>query len=284
MQVALELQTLSPFRTPQLTTMLTSLLFVAITLQSAPANPHLEYGTPKYVAGDTTTTLIVRKGYALLHDNSNNIPIWVSWKLTKKDLAPPQVTRVKARFLQDPILAAKGLGATSDYYVGSGFQRGHMAPAADMGRSAGTMKECFYMSNMVPQNGPLNGGKWGQLEATCRKWATKYGAVTMIAGPVPDAFPSGMLGGFYNDFLARGIVAIPHRLFKIVIRKGKNGKVLALGFMMKNEKPGPKEGPTTTWRVSIRAIEKQTGLDFLSHLSKAEQDRIENAVPPKLWP
>ena len=48
-------------------------------------------------------------------------------------------------------------------YSHSGYDRGHMAPAADMKFSAQAMTECFYMSNMCPQLHNLNAHSWERV-------------------------------------------------------------------------------------------------------------------------
>jgi endonuclease G len=53
-------------------------------------------------------------------------------------------------------------------YEKSGYDRGHLAPAADMGFSKITMAESFYYSNMSPQVPGFNRGIWKQLEEQTR--------------------------------------------------------------------------------------------------------------------
>jgi len=50
-----------------------------------------------------------------------------------------------------------------------------MAPAADMEWNQQAMIECFYLSNMVPQNPPMNQIIWRILEEDVRNWAVDWG-------------------------------------------------------------------------------------------------------------
>ena len=63
--------------------------------------------------------------------------------------------------------------STGDY-TKSGYDRGHMAPAADMKWNKQAMEESFYMSNICPQNPNLNRGDWNDLEEKSRQMAKKY--------------------------------------------------------------------------------------------------------------
>ena len=103
---------------------------------------HLKHGTPVVSVADGT--LIVREGYALLHDNERQIPLWVAYRLDPKDLMR-DVKRTDD-FREDPML--RGDRAEPDDYRGSGYSRGHMAPAADMKKSTHVMSESFYLSSL----------------------------------------------------------------------------------------------------------------------------------------
>lgn len=62
-----------------------------------------------------------------------------------------------------------GYRAELDDYSGSGFDRGHMAPAGDMKRSRKVMSESFFLSNMSPQVGiGFNRHIWKNLEEAVR--------------------------------------------------------------------------------------------------------------------
>jgi endonuclease G len=55
-------------------------------------------------------------------------------------------------------------------YSNSGFDKGHMAPAADMVTDK-EMDESFLLSNMTPQSSKLNEQKWRLMEAYVRSKA-----------------------------------------------------------------------------------------------------------------
>jgi endonuclease G, mitochondrial len=109
-------------------------------------------------------TLLCRMGYLLSHSVETKTPIWVAEHLTSEKADGTTVQRESAKFQPDPDLI-KGERAELKDYAKSGYDRGHMAPAADMKWDRDAMTECFYLSNMVPQTGRgMNQGIWKNLE------------------------------------------------------------------------------------------------------------------------
>jgi endonuclease G len=63
------------------------------------------------------------------------------------------VSRDNSRFTDDAHIPELFRAYTKDY-TGSGYDRGHMSPAADALRSQQAMDETFLMTNIAPQIGP----------------------------------------------------------------------------------------------------------------------------------
>lgn len=61
--------------------------------------------------------------------------------------------------------------ATHNDYTRSGYDRGHLVPAADRSASISSMKSTFIMSNVCPQVPSLNRGEWKRWEDACRSYA-----------------------------------------------------------------------------------------------------------------
>jgi len=72
--------------------------------------------------------------------------------------------------------------ATNVDYQGSGYDRGHLAPAGDMSWSSQTMEESFFYSNMSPQVPGFNRGIWERLEDQVREWAIENQDIYVVTG------------------------------------------------------------------------------------------------------
>jgi len=212
--------------------------------------------------------LLCRKGYLLSHSPDNKTPIWVIEHLTEEK-ASGTIPRYN-KFEADPDLNVGERAELGDY-KGSKFDRGHMAPAADMRWAQQAMEECFYLSNMVPQVGRgFNQGIWKNLEEHVRDWAINRGELYVFTGPIYD--------GGVKEVIGKNKVAVPTHLYKIVYDPHK---AEAIAFIMPNQKLNSADMPS--YIVTIRDIEKKTGLDFLSSLDKPVQDLIETKKATMLW-
>lgn len=221
------------------------------------------YGTP-----GTTGDLLCRKGFLLSHDPVKKTPVWVVEHLTEAKASGP-VER-KDSFKADPDLPEGKRSELSDY-KGSGFDRGHMAPAADMKWDRQAMYECFYLSNMVPQAGKgMNQGIWRVLEEKVRRWALKRGEVYIYTGPVYDSAKTETIGS--------NRVAVPTAIYKVVFDPKAQE---AIAFMMPNRPLNTKDMPK--YIVSVREVEIATGLDFFNTFNRATQESIESVKPSAIW-
>lgn len=220
------------------------------------------YGVPS-LTGD----LLCRRGFLLAHDPAKKTPVWVAEHLTR-DKSKGAVKR-SDDFQPDSDLAHGKRAELADY-KGSGYDRGHMAPAADMAWDDQAMTESFYLSNMVPQAGVgMNRGIWMELEKKVRRWAKERGELYVYSGPIYDRQPKT---------IGRNRVAVPSFLFKVVLDPQEKE---AIAVIMPNHKLNTADMPN--YLVSVREVEKQTGLEFFSTLPVADQDRMETVRAPQFW-
>ncbi len=117
-------------------------------------------------------SIVDHKYYSLCYSEEHEQAAWVSYNLTINEVYG-DITRTN-NFREDPYIREGS--ATLDDYRGSGFDRGHLAPAADMAFSTIAMSESFYLSNMSPQAPSFNRGIWKKLESYVRKLAFTYGS------------------------------------------------------------------------------------------------------------
>lgn len=201
--------------------------------------------------------IIEHKAYTVSYNENWRIPNWVAYELTRSE-ASGNGDRAD-RFEPDP--EVDGASASYKDYSASEYDRGHMAPAGDMKWDRTAMNECFYLSNICPQNHNLNSGDWNDLEMQIRYWAKKYGNVYITCGPIVSDHPE-TIG--YND------VAVPDAFFKVCLCQ-IDGTWQGIGFVFEN-KAGHKR--LTSYCKSIDEVEKITGIDFFPNL----EDNIENKV------
>lgn len=204
------------------------------------------------------------------HNPERKTPDWVAEHLTREraNTAAPRSDDFRA----DPDLAPGKRAELSDY-KGSGFDRGHMAPAANMRWHKDAMSESFFLSNMAPQIGPgMNRGIWAALEERVRAWAVTRGEVYIFTGPiyVPAGAPAKTIGG--------NRVAVPSHFYKIVFDPVR---VEAIVFILPNESLKTKDLPK--FIVSVRDVEQVTGLNFLSNINEHVQELVETVRQGALW-
>jgi endonuclease G len=242
------------------------IFFCASSVLAGPIEDCAEYA--KYGVPGTDGNILCRKGFLLAHDSYYKTPIWVVEHLTK-DKANGTLKR-KDNFKPDPDLNTGERAELSDY-KGSGYDRGHMAPAADMKWDKAAMNECFYLSNMVPQVGPgMNQGIWSVLEEKVRQWALERNELYIFTGPVFEGEEVETIGS--NE------VAVPDKLYKIIFDPIK---IKSIAFLMPNKAINTDDMPN--YIVSIREVEDLTGLDFFPELEKNVQDMIETSKAPAIW-
>lgn len=209
---------------------------------------------------------IKHQAYELYYVNEAEEAAWVAYTLTDEHLNGPY--HRSNNFETDP-LVKQGSADNLDY-AHSGFDRGHLAPAADFSWSSSAMQESFYYSNMTPQDPSFNRGKWKDLEEQVRDWAALYHYVTVITGPVLTT-ASGSIG---HDH-----VLVPKQYYKIIL-SSENGNPKAIGFLMENHALHSK---LTSYATSIDNIEKISGLNFFEGLSDSLENKIESTVNIQQW-
>lgn len=140
-----------------------------------------------------------------VYSSSLGLPVYIAWDVTRDDIG--SVKREPAMpFRADPRLGSDAVRSSD--YSRSGYQRGHMVPAADRSSSLEAMQETFVMTNVCPQLPSLNTGAWKRLENYERVCALRRGRVHIRVAPI-----------FIHedtDRIAGGRVAVPHGYIKVI--------------------------------------------------------------------
>lgn len=197
--------------------------------------------------------IIVHKAYTLSFNLQTNEPNWVAWELTSHE-TEGTLGRTND-FEPDPKVPSEHQVYSYDY-KGSGYDRGHMAPAADMKWNPQVMEECFYMSNMCPQIHALNDGGWKRLEDACRRWAERYGNIYIVCGPIFDKEKVAESIGVDHE------VKVPEAFFKAIVCM-QEGHQMGIGFIFENSETKQTLGGTA---ITIDAVENATGYDLFPNL------------------
>ena len=217
---------------------------------------------PKYEADDT---IIRHLGYTLSYNSKYKQANWVAYLLTKDET----VKRFQRGeyFATDPLIPGTNLAVD---YAKSGYDRGHLAPAADMGWSMETMVQSFFYSNMSPQLPRFNRGIWKKLEMQVRNWAIEYDSLYIVTGPI------------FSDsikFIGPHRIAVPNAYYKVILDNHK-GKEKMIGFIMKNE--GSKK-TLQSFVVNVDIVEVITDIDFFPNLEDSMETRLESLVVLNTW-
>lgn len=133
------------------------------------------------------------------------IPTQVRWIVNKANLGSSK-RDPSWRFMND-VPAPYGR-ATHDSYSRSGYDRGHMAPAADYARPIYLCRETFRISNICPQTPALNRGLWKKTEIQERSLAISNNSVRVLAIPLILKADTTWIGG--------KVVAVPDAFIKVI--------------------------------------------------------------------
>lgn len=211
--------------------------------------------------------IIRHTGYTVSYNKDTKLPNWVSYELTRAETKGKE--KRSNRFIADPLV--KGAIATNADYTRSGYDKGHMAPAADMKWSPVAMNESFYFSNMCPQHPQLNRRGWKKLEDKIRDWAVADSAIIIICGPVIKKQPKT---------IGKNKVIVPQQFFKVILSPFVK-PMRAIGFLFNNEQS---VDPLSAYVVTVDSIERLTNMDFFSLLPDEIENKIEAEANYFQWP
>jgi endonuclease G, mitochondrial len=245
---------------------------------------HCPLGRPKLdpTFGFGPTRFVIRDGHVLQHSSRDKIPIWVCEGIAPQQLSG-SLTRADA-FKADSLLPVGERSELADY-KGSGYDRGHMAPAADQTKDARLKRETFFLSNMSPQVPQLNQQLWKALESKVRDWLLARGGGYAITGSLfydpAEEQPRTADGLIPFAEIGKGKVAVPTHFYKIVVAKDQAGRWQAIAFVMEN-KNYPRPFDFQSFEQPIDWIEERAGIDFMPDLNARDEPRVEGSVPA-LW-
>lgn len=209
--------------------------------------------------------IVNHSNYSLAYSEQHEQPYWVLYHLTP-DMVNGSVSRTDD-FRPDPAVSTQSASLAD--YKGSGYDRGHLCPAADMKQSALAMSETFYLSNMSPQNASFNRGIWKSLESTVRNWSLAENGIWVVTGAV---FKDN------KGTIGTNKVSVPGYYYKIVYDNTGDEKMIAL--ILPNAK-GEKQ--LSDYVVTVDKVEELTGIDFFPQLDDTIEEKLESQSDPTKW-
>ena len=247
-------------------------IIVAFSFKEGPQ--HIESLYLKSEIGDTLFYPRIDSGELVLHhmyydfvyEEDHEQAKWIFYKLYPSYIV--KSFERKNDFRSDPYVTS-GSADHSDYR-GSGFDRGHLMPAADMVWSKKALSESFYYSNMSPQHPSFNRGIWKRLESRVRKWVSQADSLYIVTGP--------KLNTKLNR-IGPNEVSVPEYYYKVVL-KFHQSQTDAIAFLMPNQ---ASKSDLTDYVVTIDALEEDLGIDFFHNLDVSLQTRIEKKSDHSRW-
>ncbi|MBQ8047576.1 MAG: DNA/RNA non-specific endonuclease [Prevotella sp.] len=232
-----------------------------------PSDGIVEYELPAPLK-DRPELILHRTGYTVSYNSKTKNPNWVAWHLTKNRIYG-SAKRAEEAFQEDASVPSPR-AALTDYY-NTGFDRGHMCPAADNKWNATAMAESFLLTNVCPQHHGLNKYEWNDVEIRCRLWAKTYGAVDIVCGPIYKSDPP-------KRTLGRNKVWVPDAFFKVVLCR--KGTPKAIGFVYDNV---GKKMSMAEHVYTVDEIEAMTGIDFFPALDDKVEKLVESEARLSDW-
>lgn len=218
---------------------------------------------------DSVKSLIIEHmAYTLSWNSEFNVPNWVGYCLTRNEVETKVIERSN-KFRIDPKVAGC---PSSDEYKKSGYDRGHMAPSADMRWDSVAMRECFYMTNMCPQRHKLNAGIWKKYEDKVRELALRYDSIYICAGPIinKDVSKRKYIG-------SKCKVVVPTEFFKVLL-VNNDGVWYAIAYIF------PAEYEDEGLHIeTIDFLEYMTGIDFFYNLPDDVETEVESCVKLEIF-
>ncbi|MFL9831295.1 DNA/RNA non-specific endonuclease [Flavobacterium sp. ST-87] len=219
-----------------------------------------------YLPTSTTSQIVEHNYFTLSYNEKAEQAEWVAYELKKSYIKNSDFKR--PFFIEDPKVKTKS--ADWRNYKKSGFDKGHLCPAADMEFNIEAYNDTFYTSNISPQNHDFNAGIWNRLEQKVRFWAVENNGLIIVTG--------GVLKGSSKS-VGKEKVIVPDYFYKILLKYSK-GNYKMLAFLIPNKKSSK---PIYDYVVSVDKLEGMTGIDFFPKLDDSIENDLEKNVNLTSW-
>lgn len=199
--------------------------------------------------------IVVHTGYTASYNHTTLTPDWVAWELTAAELN--DAYDFECSFSWDPTVERPK--AMREDYSRSGWDKGHMAPRADMKWSATALEESYFFTNICPQDHEMNAQAWRKIEELTRRLARRYGSVLVVCGPIYDSVPHRHIGP--------NCVHVPDRFYK-ALAVSVGGEWQAVAFLVDNNH---QNRSPRTYAVTIDSVEAVIGRNLFPAIGEAAE-------------
>lgn len=159
------------------------------------------------IAPHWRASALCSNNFAVLHSGLTKTPMLVVERLNAAQIHDARDEARTDEFFPDPRLP-RGERAELADFQGSGFDRGHLSPAANQPDQR-AMAQSFALSNMIPQDPTNNRKIWSKVEKDVRKFVRRArGDVFVFSGPLFEGPRAATIGA--------NRVWVPTHLFKLV--------------------------------------------------------------------
>lgn len=257
------------------------------------------------------TTLSPNPNLHIVYDTIRKNPLYVVENIRggyqQSALNNTSIKRASKSFREEKSLDEQHRSRNS-HFRQSGFDRGHIAPAANFKDSDKVMNDTFTLCNVSPQSPTFNRKIWSRLELLVHKLARKMEEelsskgcniadinTTVITGPL--WLPSKIITSpsssqhsrdlFEYNFVGFGhlpsIIQVPTHFFKViatVYTKNEEEKFIRFAsFVIPNESfDGYESLNLEDYLVGLSDLESYSGLSFFPHWTKMLSSRSGNRI------
>lgn len=211
--------------------------------------------------------MLTRQEFVSCYDRQKRNPYWIVEHITAQSLQNTDGTdRKRLVFREDESVPPKFRALLRDYFR-SGYDRGHLAPAADAKFNQNAMNETFFLTNMSPQIGDgFNRNYWAHFEDFARRLTKLYRDVRIMTGPLflPKLCDDGKYRVSYEVIGNPPNVAVPTHFFKLIVCENPGSSdVSVAAFVLPNDVI-PDQKPLISFQVPVEALERSSGLELLT--------------------
>lgn len=231
---------------------LISLLLATCTAQ-VPQQPQPSSGGVELPAYAASEDIVRHLGYTASYNHTTLCPEWVAWELTDEETRGGYDQERK--FGRDPDVAFPK--ASREDYSNSGWDKGHMAPHADMRWSRQAMYESDYFTNICPQDKVMNAQAWRKIEELTRRLAQHYGSVYVVCGPIYDSVERRHIGP--------ACVHVPDRFYKALAVSTPEG-FRTVAFLVENNN---QTGSPRSYAVTVDSVEAVVGRNLFPQVPES---------------